>query len=317
MLSDDAPGFYTACMKLLFIGGTRFLGHAMSTQALARGHEVDVFHRGKTPVHGLEGAKHLHGDRAGDLSALAQGEWDAVIDTCGYRPRDIELMANALTTRFRKYVFVSSASVYAENIAPDSSESAPRTATGGLDKTLLDSMPINGETYGPLKVLCEDAVFAHHADHLVLRPTFVIGPSDYTQRFPEWVRRIAAGGVVDAPGPREAAVQYIDARDLAAFTIAAVEQNLRGTFNTASPKVPFSFGDLLEAILKGVAPPETRLNWLTPEQARASGKDYPLWGGGESSGVAAINSDAARVHGLVARPLEQTARDTLAWLSSQ
>ncbi len=288
----------------------------MSTEALARGHEVDVFHRGKTPVHGLEGARHLHGDRVSDLSALAKGEWDAVIDTCGYRPRDIDLAANALTTRFRKYVFVSSASVYAETIAPDSTESAPRTATGGLDKTALDTMPINGDTYGPLKVLCEDAVFAHHVDHLVLRPTFVIGPHDYTQRFPEWVRRIAAGGVVEAPGPREAAVQYIDARDLANFTVDAVELNLRGTFNTASPTVPFCFGDLLEAIVKSVAPPETRLNWLTPEEAKASDKDYPLWSGGESYGVAAINSDAARAHGLVARPLQETARDTLAWSST-
>ncbi|MES2632070.1 MAG: NAD-dependent epimerase/dehydratase family protein [Pseudomonadota bacterium] len=304
-------------MKLLFIGGTRFLGHAMATEALARDHEVDLFHRGKTPAQGLDGARHLHGDRVTDLSALAKGQWDAVIDTCAYRPRDVDLMAHALGTRFRKYVFVSSASVYASDIPPDSAESAPRTATGGLDKTALDTLPINGETYGPLKVLCEDAVFAHHVDHLVLRPTFVIGPNDYTQRFPEWVRRIAAGGVVDAPGPREAAVQYIDARDLARFTISAVEANLRGTFNAASPQVPFGFGDLLDAVVQAVAPASTRLNWLTPAQAKASGKEFPLWGGGESSGVAAINSDAARANGLVARPLEETARDTLAWLSGE
>jgi 2'-hydroxyisoflavone reductase len=301
-------------MKLLFIGGTRFVGQAMASEALARGHEVDLFHRGKTPAHGLEAAKQLHGDRVADLSALREGKWDAVIDTCGYRPRDIDSVADALAGRFRKYVFISSVSVYAQDIPHNAPESAPRTDSTVLDPSALDTMAVNNETYGPLKVLCEDAVFAHHADHLVIRPTYVIGPHDYTPRFSEWVKRLAAGGEVDAPGPRDAAVQYIDARDLASFTIEAVERNLRGTFNAAAPRVPFSFGELLEGVMEGVAPAGTRLHWLTVEQAKASGKEYPLWHNGESSGLAAVNCDAARAHGLAGRPLAETARDTLAWL---
>ena len=301
-------------MRILFIGGTRFVGLAMAREAIARGHQVDVFHRGKTPGDALEGARHLPGDRVTDLSSLAVGEWDAVIDTCGYRPRDIAIMSDALAGRHGKYVFISSASVYAEDIPPNSDETAARTPTSGLDAQALDTTLVNGETYGPLKVLCEDAVLAGHADHLVVRPTFVIGPHDYTQRFTEWVRRIAAGGEVDAPGPADAAVQYIDARDLARFVVGAVEQGVRGTFNTAATEPPFSFGQMLEGIVAGVGPAGTRLRWLTPAEAQASGRDFPLWAEGKSYGMMAINSRAARSHGLSCRPLAQTAAEVLAWI---
>ncbi len=174
-------------------------------------------------------------------------------------------------------------------------------------------MAIDPQTYGALKVLCEDAVHRAWRDAIVLRPTFVVGPHDYTQRFPEWVRRIAAGGVVDAPGPRDAPVQYVDARDLAWLAIALLEQGAAGDFNVAAPTVPFSFSDLLQGIVEGVAPAGTRLNWLTVEAAQASGQAFPLWSGGVRTGLMAINSDAARSHGFFGRPLPDTARDTLAW----
>lgn len=305
---------YTFSMRILFIGGTRFVGLAMAREAIGRGHEVDVFHRGKTLAGTLEGARHLPGDRAKDLSALAQGEWDAVIDTCAYRPRDIESMADALAGRHGNYVFISSASVYAEDIPHNSDETGPRAPTSGLDMQALDTVPITGDNYGPLKVLCEDAVYARHADHMVVRPPYVIGPNDYTQRFPEWVKRLAAGGEVDAPGPPETAMQYIDARDLAQFVIGAVEKNVTGTFNTAATEPPFSFGELLDGIAAGVAPEGTRLKWLSVEEAKASGRDFPLWHEGNSYGIVAVTSQAARSRGLSCRPLSQTAADVLGWM---
>jgi 2'-hydroxyisoflavone reductase len=301
-------------MNILFIGGTRFAGLAMAREALRRGHRVDLFHRGGKPFPGLEGARHIHGDRARDLAALAQGQWDATIDTCGYRPGDIHAVADALQGRGGHYCFVSTGSVYAEDIPAGSDETAPLAPTGGLDPATLATVPITGDNYGPLKVLCEQAVRERYADPLVLRPPYIIGPDDYTMRFPEWVKRIAAGGVVEAPGPRGAAIQYVDARDLASFTIAAIERRLAGTFNVSAVQPPFGFGDMLDAILQGVAPAGTQLRWIGVEEARASKTAWPLWHEGMDLGIVAVTSAAARKEGLEGRPLAETARDTLEWL---
>ena len=285
----------------------------MAREALRRGHVVDLFHRGTTTAAGLEGANHLHGDRSGDTSALSRGRWDAVVDACAYRPREIDSMGAALSGRFKKYVFISTVSVYADDVPHNADESAPRMATEGIDPGAPASKTIDPRTYGPLKVLCEDAVVATHSNRLIIRPTFVIGPDDYTQRFPEWVRRIAAGGEVDAPGPRDAAVQYIDARDLAIFVIDAIERDVQGTFNTAAPQPPFTFGQMLDEIVAGVAPAGTKLRWLSVAEAEASGKTYPLWAGGESVGKMAVDTGAARAQGLSSRPLRDSARDVLEW----
>ncbi len=301
-------------MRILFIGGTRFVGLAMAREALRRGHAVDLFHRGTTTATHLEGANHLHGDRSADTSALARGQWDAVVDACAYRPQEVDSMAAALSGRFGKYVFVSTVSVYSDDVPHNADESAPKMATDGIDPSSPASKTIDPRTYGPLKVLCEDAVVARHANRLIIRPTFVIGPEDYTQRFPEWVRRIAAGGEVDAPGPRDAAVQYIDARDLAAFVIGGIERDLQGTFNTAAPQPPFTFGQMLDEIVAGVAPAGTTLRWLSVAEAEASGRTYPLWAGGESVGKMAVDAGAARAHGMSSRPLRESARDVLKWI---
>ena len=300
-------------MRILFIGGTRFVGLAMAREALRRGHVVDLFHRGTTTATGLEGANHLHGDRSADTSALARGQWDAVVDACAYRPQEVDSMAAALSGRFGKYVFVSTVSVYSDDVPHNADESAPRMATEGIDPSAPAAKTIDPRTYGPLKVLCEDAVVARHANRLIIRPTFVIGPDDYTQRFPEWVRRIAAGGEVDAPGPRDAALQYIDARDLASFVISAIERDLQGTFNTAAPQPPFTYGQMLDEIVASVAPAGTKLRWLSVAEAKASGRTYPLWAGGESVGKMAVDAGAARAQGMPSRPLRESARDVLEW----
>lgn len=301
-------------MRLLFIGGTRFSGRAAARLAVARGHQVDVFHRGRTPPGSVPGARDLVGDRMADRSALGTGDWDAVIDTCGFRPGEIHAVADTLAGRCGHYLFVSSVSAYAPDIPHLSDESARLADTSGLDPATLATVPVDNATYGPLKVLCEQAVLARHARAAIVRPTFIVGPDDYTQRFPEWVRRLAAGGEVVAPGPADAAVQFIDARDLAAFAVDLAERGTQGTFNAAATQDMFTFADLLEGIAGAVAPAGTRLRWIPAAEAQASGQDFPLWAGGESSGLASVRSDAARAQGLHCRPLADTARDTLAWI---
>ncbi len=304
-------------MRILIIGGTRFVGLAIVHEALARGHQVDVFHRGNNPLPPHADVRELLGDRNADLAPLRDGAWDVVIDTCAYRPHEVVAMLDALQGRFQKYVLVSSVSVYAEDIAPHSTESAARHATTGLDGLDLTTCAIDAETYGPLKVLCEDALRARHADHLLIRPTYVVGPGDYTMRFPHWVGRIAAGGEVDVPGPADEPLRYIDARDLAAFVLHAMETDARGAFSVAAADAQWTFGKTMQSIVDAVAPPGTQLNWLSIEAATASGETFPLWSGGTYPAAHQINCDAAFALGLQCRPLEQATRDVLKWLQAQ
>jgi len=304
-------------MRILIIGGTRFVGLAMVHEALARRHRVDVFHRGSHPLPPGDGLRDLRGDRNAELTALQTGTWDVVIDTCAYRPHEVVAMLDALQGRFQKYVLVSSVSVYAEDIAPHSTESAARHPTSSLDGLDLTACAIDAETYGPLKVLCEDALSARHANHLLIRPTYVVGPNDYSMRFPYWVQRIAAGGVVDVPGPADEPLRYIDARDLAAFVLRAIEKDALGAFSVAAADAQWTFGKTMQSIVDAVGPPGTRLNWLSVEAATACGETFPLWSGGNYPAAHQINCDAAINVGLQCRPLEQTTRDVLQWLQAQ
>jgi 2'-hydroxyisoflavone reductase len=226
----------------------------------------------------------------------------------------VHAVARALGGRGGVYVFVSSISAYADSVPAYSDESAPLADTGALPPEQLDTVAIDAATYGPLKALCEAAVLELHAHTLIVRPTYVIGPGDYTKRFPEWVRRIAAGGEVDAPEPRDELIQTIDARDMAAFVIGAIETGLRGTFNAAA--APMAFGTLLDTLAASVGAPGTRLRWIVPADAEAAAAAFPLWGGGSHSGLGAVSNAAATAHGLVCRPLAESARDVLAWLKA-
>jgi 2'-hydroxyisoflavone reductase len=297
---------------MLFIGGTRFVGLVMARHALARGHQVDVFHRGSTMATGLDAAGHILGDRGKDLSSLATGQWDAVVDVCAYRPQEVHALAAALGNRAGRYLFISSISVYADDVAPGCNEQSALLDTRSLEGKDLQSIAIDAETYGRLKVLCEQAVMQHFARHTVIRPTFVIGPEDYTQRYPEWVRRIAAGGEIASPGPQDAPMSYIDASDLAAFVIRCLEDDRQGVFNVSAP--PVTFGKFLNETLNAVAPQGTDLKWLTPEDALASGKTFPLWTSGEHVGKLALDGSKAAGAGLSCRPLQESAREVLQWV---
>lgn len=303
-------------MKLLVIGGSQFLGRHLVEQAVARGDQVTVFNRGKTAAEVPASVEQRRGDRKGDLTALAEGQWDAVIDTCGYLPRDVVRMAACLQGRVGRYVFVSSISVYASFEQPNDETSA----VGRIDDG--DTDVIDGRTYGPLKALCEEAVVAAFAERvLLIRPGLIVGPHDPTQRFTYWparVARAADGEAVLAPGAADDAVQVIDVRDLAVFMLHAIDRGCSGVFNLTGPPHTVTMGALLQACAD-VA--NCRPQWVWAGAAElerlglAAWSDLPVWlpAEGDHAAFALADTRAAEAAGLQIRPLAQTVSDTLAW----
>jgi 2'-hydroxyisoflavone reductase len=302
-------------MRILVVGGTRFVGRHIVASALARGHEVTIFHRGSSGLGLFPEAEHVLGDRHHDLSLLAGRDFDATVDVCAYVPREVDELAAALGGRGGRHLFISTVSVYAPPPGPGLTEDAELVT---LDDPTTET--VTNTTYGGLKVLCEQAAArAYGPALLVIRPTYVVGPDDHTWRFPAWVRRIAAGGEVLCPGPADVPMQVIDARDQAEFALHLLElAGAGGTYHAASPRPPFSLGDLLEATAEVVAPPGTRLSWLDPDFLQAEGLDdqaFPFWAPGEPDGdVLAADPSAAYAAGLVIRPLAETIADTAAWV---
>lgn len=301
-------------MRILVIGGTRFVGREIVESALTDGHEVTVFHRGVTGPDLFPGVEHLLGDRFADLGLLAGREWDATVDVCAYVPRAVNELATALGGHGGQHVFISTVSVYAPPPGPGLTEGAEL-----IELEDPTTEVVTDRTYGGLKVLCERAASrAYGSELLIVRPTYVVGPNDYTWRFPAWVRRIAAGGEVLCPGPAGIPIQVIDARDQADFVVHLLRQGRGGTFHTASPKPPFSLGDLLEATVEVVAPAGTTLTWIDPEFLAAEELDdsaFPFWAPGEPDfDVLAADPSAALAAGLRPRPLAETIADTAGWV---
>jgi 2'-hydroxyisoflavone reductase len=299
----------------LVIGGGRFVGRHLVDAALARGDEVTVFNRGLARTEWPHGVRVLHGDRNGDLGALAVGHWDAVIDTCAYRPAEVERLAGALQGRVGACLLVSSISVYA-GFAQPNDETSP---LGRIDDPRTEV--IDARSYGPLKALCEAAARERfgEGDTLILRPGLIVGPHDPTQRFTYWPARIAAaadGEAVLVPGAPLDAVQFIDARDLAAFALDALHAGHRGIFNVTSPLR--AWGEVLDTCAQ-VAARRPRWVWA-PAQRLAElqlqpWSDLPVWlpPEGDTAGMAHTSVEAALAAGLRLRPLQETVADTLAW----
>jgi 2'-hydroxyisoflavone reductase len=297
-------------MRILMIGGTAFVGRHMAAAALDAGHDVTLFHRGKTGTDLFPQATHLIGDRDEDMSALADGSWDATIDVCAYFPRQVRSLAAALHGRGGRYVYISSVSAYSPSVPPNYDESAP---LAGLDDP--DATAVTNENYGGLKAACEQvSTVLFGAGNTIIRPTYVIGPYDHSYRFTWWVDRLARGGTVLAPGAPDDPIQLIDARDQAAFVVSLLERSISGTFHTVDPAPPFGFGQMLEAIAAEVAPPGTRLAWVGSEFLLEHGVDgaaLPLWAGGEGDGanMSKASPAAALAAGLRPRPLRETIAD--------
>jgi 2'-hydroxyisoflavone reductase len=302
-------------MRVLIIGGTRYVGWHITAAALRAGHHVTLLHRGRTGADAFSEAEHLLANRNADLSILSGREWDATIDVSAYHPGQLEHLAAALVPRHGRYLFVSSTAVYAPPEAPGFTEASPLLPVG-------DPLPaeVTGETYGPLKVACEQAAWRlFGAATVILRPTYVIGPGDYTGRFDYWVRRIAEGGEVLAPGDPGMPIQVIDARDLAWFAVHLLERDGGSTFHAVSPPPPFTFADLLDTIVAEVGPPGTRLTWVGAQELSAAGvqaQALPLWTLDEArSAVATASPAAAYAAGLTPRPLSRTVRDVFGSLA--
>lgn len=302
-------------MKILILGGTRFLGRHLAEQALARGHKLTLLHRGRSGAGLFPEAEHRIADRDGDLSALASGTWDAAIDTSAYFPRQVRAMAAALAGRVGHYQLVSSISVYKSFDAPGTAEDAPLI-------TLPDPevQEVTGATYGGLKALCEQAALSGFAGRCtVSRPGLIVGPHDPTGRFTWWVQRLQRGGEVLAPGDPATPVQFIDARDLAAWTLLQAERGSTGVYNLNGPDAVLSMGEFLRTA-QATLNPAASLTWLDEAFVLAQGvapwSDLPVWLPRESAAMHQVSLERARASGLVCRPLADTLRDTAQWTAA-
>jgi 2'-hydroxyisoflavone reductase len=297
-------------MRILIVGGTAFVGRHIAQAALDDGHDVTLFHRGKTGEGLFKEATHLLGDRDDDLSGLAGRSFDATIDTCGYFPRQVRSLAAALNGSGGRYVFISSVSAYSAAVPWNYSESAPLAEVSDEDAT-----EITYQNYGGLKVACEQvATQLFGPDTTIIRPTYVIGPYDRSYRFTWWVDRLARGGRVLAPGHPDDPIQLIDARDQGSWIVSLLERSITGTFHTVNPAPPFGFGQMLADIAAEVAPQGTELVWVDSAFLVAhdvDGNTLPLWAEGDSEGanLSAANPAAAFAAGLSPRPLRQTVAD--------
>ena len=325
-------------MDLLVLGGTVFIGRHVVRAALDAGHRVTLFHRGR---HALEPdargvvvarVEELLGDRGGDLHALSGGRWDAVVDLSGYYPWHVSASARALSERVARYTFVSSVAAYAGFESERMTESAPlaglspteRREAEGLDRERPEHQERFWALYGGLKAACEAEVeSALPGRSLVVRPGLVVGPHDHTDRFTYWVERVARGGDVLAPGRAAQPVQFVDARDLAAWIVRMTEAGATGAYHATGPAAALSLGELLETC-REVSGSRARSVWIDEAALLEAGvvpwSELPLWIPESDStmrGFQRLDCSKAIAAGLRFRPLEDTVRDTLRWSASR
>lgn len=299
-------------MDVLIIGGTQFLGRAIAELAIESGHNVTLFNRGQTNPDIFPDIETVRGDREADLDKLDDRRWDAVIDTCGYLPRIVKLSAAALKDRVGHYSFISSISVYPIEGASNRDESAELLPL--VDDALEE---ISNESYGPLKSACENAVIAAFPGRAsIIRSGLIVGPRDPTNRFTYWVTRTAAGGDALAP-PAGQPVQFIDARDIAAFALHCAAARIAGIFNVTGPAERLTIGELLTAA-KATLESDVIFHHVSDEflREREVGQwmELPLWMDGElAEAFMTFDISRARRAGLRFRSLESTIRATYAW----
>lgn len=295
-------------MRLLFIGGTSFVGRHAVEAAVADGHDVTVFHRGRTNTDLLAGSiDHRHGDRDDpDYASLGDDEWDAVIDVCAYVPRHVDQLADAVARRTAHYVHISSISAYGEEglTTDESSPLAPDLADPSAEA-------ITNDTYGPLKAMCERAALAAFGSEAtsIIRPTFVAGPHDTTDRFTYWARRMARDGDVAVVSP-QAPLQLIDARDLGTFIVGCATGRRSGSFDAVGPWAP------LAELLASIAPSgvDHRLVEVPAEALEAADTQLPLISADPPPAALMTRpGTAASAAGLSTRPLVETAESTRDW----
>ena len=322
----ELPNRAAKPLRVLILGGTGFTGPYQVRYALARGHAVTLFNRGRQRKTWPGQVEELIGDRnAGDLKVLQGREWDVCIDNPTTLPFWVRDAGHALHGKVKQYIFISTVSVYAESDEPADESAAVASYTGkdAMAET-SESLKANvGELYGSLKAVSErEAQSQFPGMTTVIRPGLIVGPGDETDRFTYWPVRLSRGGEVLAPGDGSDPVQFIDARDLAEWTIRMAESRKFGTFNATGPEHPLQMRDMLTGIATAIHA-NARLTWVPADflekQNVTAWRDMPVWvpGQGDSAGFARRSIDKALAAGLTFRPLAVTASDTLEWFKQQ
>jgi len=315
---EERSGKSAKKLNLLILGGTGFLGPAVVEETLARDHTITLFNRGKTNPHLFPDLEKLKGDRdptKGDgLSALEGRSWDAVIDTSSYVPRITKASSQLLADSVEQYVLISSISVYEDFKTVGMDETAP---LGTLDDETVEK--VTNTTYGPLKALCEQAAEEAMPGKVTnIRPGYIVGPRDRSDRFTYWPVRVERGGEVLSPGSGDDPVQHIDVRDLAKWILHTIENRVTGVFNAAGPLVRQTMAELLYGC-KAVTGGTATFTWIEKEflaeHGIHPGAPVSFWipGDGPSAGLTTVSNACAVEAGLTFRPLAQTVRDTLEW----
>jgi 2'-hydroxyisoflavone reductase len=302
---------------LLILGGTGFIGPHLTREALRGGWKVTHFNRGRTAAEGVPGVETLLGDRKGQLDALRGRKWDVVVDDTGFIPRYVRMSAQLLAPNVGYCLFISSISVYASFARPNDEHSA----TGTLADPQIEE--ITDTTYGPMKALCEQySATAFKGRIAVVRPGYIVGPLDRSDRFTYWPVRASKGGEMLAPGTPRDPIQIIDVRDLAAWMMKLIAARTRGYFNAVSAPRAFTMGELIGASLQASPQSGTQATWVAEEFLAAHWKagelELPPWSplSGDTAAASLTSMSAAAAAGLRSRPLADTVRDTLAWFQT-
>ncbi|MFD0697023.1 NAD-dependent epimerase/dehydratase family protein [Paenibacillus sp. GCM10027628] len=297
-------------MKLLILGGTKFLGRAITHTALEQGHEITLFHRGQHDASAFPQVEHIIGNRDGDLVRLQGRHWDAVIDTSGFVPRLVSASAQLLKDQVDHYTFISSISVYEDLRQMNVNESAP---VAKLDDESTEDV---AQHYGALKALCEQAVETVMPGRtLNIRPGLIVGPYDASDRFTYWPSRLNRGGEALVPLPKQRNLQFIDVRDLASWIVRLVEQKIVGTIHASGSS--YTMEELIQTCGQA-SELRTTCTWVSEsflvEEDVGEWIELPLWIRSDSLvGMFGIDNTKAIETGLTTRPLLETVRDTLAW----
>jgi 2'-hydroxyisoflavone reductase len=311
-------------LRILILGGTGFTGPFQVNYALARGHKVTLFNRGKRPSPEWPGeVEQLHGDRnTGDLKALEGRQWDVAIDNPTSLPFWVRDAGKVLKGNIGHYLFISTISVYADGSKPGIDEDAPLARYKGEDPMAetIERLRADIENlYGPLKALSEAEARKQFGDKVtIVRPGYIVGPRDETDRFTYWPHRVAQGGEMLVPGDGKDPVQYIDGRDLGEWMIRLAEAGTTGTFNAVGPRDTITMDAMLagcEAVVGG----DPTYTHVTPEFVEAQKIDLPIWvprQAGPFAGYGQVSNARAVAAGLTYRPLATTVAELMAWFRS-
>ncbi len=288
------------------------MGRAMAYEALSRGHEVSVINRGQTATDLPPTVERLRGDRSLDFTSLRGRRFDATIDCTAYRPRDVDVLARDLGERAGFVVHVSTISAYREPALPHLGE-------GDLelhpDDPALAEAPVTSATYGPLKAMAERRAVAAFGGVAVVRPTYILGSHDATTRFPYWIARARRGGVIAIPGPTDVPLQYIDARDLAIFSLDLARDGRPVSVHVAAPDPATTYAAVAREVIARCGAPDATPHVVDGGRVDAAGLTarFPLWAGRRGAAILTLDTTAARARGLRPRPLAETIDDTAAW----